>query len=238
MCTATFLPLSKTSFVLTHNRDEHMDRKTAILPMQYEHFQKKLVYPKDATANGTWFIASESTFAICLLNGAFTKHIAKPPYAKSRGLVPIEFFEYNNVQEFINNYSFSNIEPFTLIIVESTDAECILQVLRWDAHQLHLEALDASKAHIWSSATLYNAQQVHQREEWFHTWLTQYLKPTAEDIIQFHKFGPASGQEGFIIDRPDNKITVSLTCLHRVNNHQSNMQYQDLVMHTGNTINW
>nr|MBP6455490.1 NRDE family protein [Chitinophagaceae bacterium] len=84
MCTVSFLPVNKTSFILTHNRDEHINRGVAFLPIFYEISSNKIVFPKDSKANGTW-ISTSKNYSLCLLNGGFEKHKHEPPYKHSRG---------------------------------------------------------------------------------------------------------------------------------------------------------
>jgi uncharacterized protein with NRDE domain len=118
MCTVSFLPKKGNSFILTSNRDEDMLRQTALPFQKYSLNNKSLYYPKDPKAGGTWIATEPNSFTVCLLNGAFKAHTPNPPYNKSRGIVLLDFFKYNNQYDFIKQYDFSNIEPFTLLFVK------------------------------------------------------------------------------------------------------------------------
>jgi hypothetical protein len=238
MCTATFLPLSKNSFILTHNRDEHIGRKLAAIPKIYDIKDAKILYPTDTHANGTWIVTSTNNYTLCLLNGGFIKHESKPPYRLSRGKVVLDFFDFNNVASFIANYNFAGIEPFTLILIESKD-QIILHEIVWDGCQIHANLLDAATPKIWCSTTLYSLGQRNQRTKWFTNWLenrcANYVLTNCADIITFHKNKPDIKLEGFLIEREDNKITVSISCVFKTID-QVQMIYEDLIQKTKNTI--
>lgn len=67
MCTVTYLPIGKSSFILTSNRDESQQRKIAAPPEKYSIYDTNVYFPKDTDANGTWFAAAETKFTLCLL---------------------------------------------------------------------------------------------------------------------------------------------------------------------------
>ena len=75
MCTITLFPLSgiKKGFVLTSNRDEVSGRQT--LPPDFsENKGRKMLFPKDGVAGGTWIGVSDRQRLVCLMNGGFEKH--------------------------------------------------------------------------------------------------------------------------------------------------------------------
>ncbi|MGB1206542.1 MAG: NRDE family protein [Chitinophagales bacterium] len=225
MCTVSFLPMANGNFILTSNRDETRLRKT--LPPQTETTEnsKQLLYPKDEKAGGTWICASEKDQLICLLNGAFEKHKRVLPYRKSRGTVVLEFFEYENAHQFLDNYDLDNIEPFTLVIYDNG----FLAELKWDGQKKHIRNLDTAKTHIWSSATLYNDEMKVKRESWFETWLAKkpvFMKKTA---MYFHETA-GDGNEFYALkmNRFHLVETVSITCVERKNDRLE-MTYKDFV---------
>ena len=117
MCTVTFIPL-KNGIILTSNRDEHISRGLAQYPEFYLSNNKKLVFPKDSKAGGTWFISNEHGDTGILLNGAFKKHISTPPYRKSRGHILPDIFQSDSPLEALNHYNLKGIENFTIILWE------------------------------------------------------------------------------------------------------------------------
>ena len=118
MCTLTLIK-NRDQLILTHNRDENINRPAPSDPIWHTHGNKKLWYPKDEKGGGTWMACSQDSF-VCLLNGGFEKHTWNGPYRHSRGLVPIAALSFKNSSEFVKSYDFNNIEPFTLIHINGS----------------------------------------------------------------------------------------------------------------------
>jgi len=114
MCTVTYYPF-KNNFILTSNRDEHYKRKPALAPDSYIINSKELLFPKDQEAGGTWIAVSQTNVST-ILNGAFERHKHEPPYRRSRGLVLLDSFKYNNLEKFSKTYDFQGIEPLHLFL--------------------------------------------------------------------------------------------------------------------------
>jgi uncharacterized protein with NRDE domain len=117
MCTVTFIPTNQ-GCIITSNRDEKISRAKAISPQEYEIDGKKIIFPKDPKAGGTW-IAHTNNKIVVLLNGAKEKHIAKPAYKKSRGLIVLEIASGNDSLECWKNIDLTEIEPFTIVLFEN-----------------------------------------------------------------------------------------------------------------------
>ncbi|MFM8371345.1 MAG: NRDE family protein, partial [Bacteroidota bacterium] len=99
MCTVTYIP-NRSGFTLTHNRDEAPSRSSVSISQNDEGPDGQIVYPRDSKAGGTWFAVSESGKTVCLLNGAFVRHHHNPPYKRSRGLMVLDFFNYDDPDRF------------------------------------------------------------------------------------------------------------------------------------------
>ena len=227
MCVLTYLPLADEGFILTHSRDEHVARPRALTPHQYKHGGVSVVYPKDPQAGGTW-IATSAAYSLCLLNGAFENHLSQPPYRQSRGLVVLEFFDYQGVEDFVSRYAFEGIEPFTLVVVDTAQRQ--LTELRWDAQQLRGSLLDASVPHIWSSATLYPLAVRQAREAWFAEWLSEYPAYDAAAVMQFHLYGGTGDtQNDMLMNRFGQLLTQSITQIEHHADGQYSLMYQDLL---------
>lgn len=184
MCTVTFLPLKNNDFIFTSNRDETPLRKT-IAPKKYVENEVELRYPKDEIAGGTWIGTSDKQRLICVLNGGFKNHVRKLPYRMSRGIVVKEALMADDVLEYINSFDFTNIEPFTLIIVDWKNGLIAFELV-WDGMQKHLSQLK-NEPKIWSSSTLYTAEMKKEREGWFQNWLQENENYNQKDILEFHQ---------------------------------------------------
>ncbi len=205
MCTVSFIPKGN-AYVFTSNRDEHISRPSAFFPKEEIVNNKRIVFPKDPKAGGTWFAISESGAVVILLNGAFEKHVPKDNYAKSRGLVVLDIVSHNNPQDYLKEIDLIKIEPFTVLVFEKGE----LMELRWDGKNKHLKTLKSDQAYIWSSATLYDKEIIKKREELFFNFMNK-ADVDAKSIIDFHSNNHQDSQNGFIIDRQTGLKTFSVT---------------------------
>jgi uncharacterized protein with NRDE domain len=224
MCTLTYIPVHQQDFIFTTNRDEKPGR-IALYPDHYTIGNYKMLFPKDSEASGTWMLIHEKNYSLCLLNGAFEKHEHKPPYRKSRGLVVLEYAQYKNTVDFVKHYNFQGIEPFTLVII-NYDKERNLEEVRWDASSIHYRKLDAQKAAIWSSATLYSSEIADKRKEWFANW-QQQNKVNADSVLDFHRNAGEGDPENDLMMKRENGIqTLSTTQIRKID-QQIEMHYVD-----------
>lgn len=224
MCTITFFPKSNNDFILTSNRDEAPGRET-FSPEIYEEDGVQLFYPKDAVAGGTWIGVSDKKRIVCLMNGGFVAHKRKPFYRKSRGLVVKDFLKTENLKDEIEKYDFDGIEPFTAVLV-GWKTEVQLFLLVWDGTDYHFSE-EPLAPHIWSSSPLYPEILKKKREQWFSAFLLETVKPSEEELLQFHKTaGEGDLNSNLIMDRGFIK-TKSITQIVRKNENVE-MRYEDL----------
>ncbi|MGJ3233693.1 NRDE family protein [Marivirga sp.] len=212
MCTLTYLPLSEDQYILTTNRDESPDRGLSLFP-SYHHVEgKNIVFPKDPKAGGTWVATSDNGISVCLLNGANKPHEFKPPYRMSRGLVVMEAIECIKPDEFFKNYDFTDIEPFTMVVLFHDPQLRILE-FKWDGENTFLEEKDPKSPHLWASAQLYTKEAIENRNKWFQKWLRENKDFSIEAIREFHSnAGNGDLQNDMIMDRGIVK-TVSITSI-------------------------
>jgi hypothetical protein len=235
MCTVTYLPRPK-GFVLTHNRDEAPSRSPQSIVREHTPGGQVLLFPRDTQAGGTWIASSRSGLTACLLNGAFVLHRRQLPYRKSRGLILLDFFDWESSDDFFANYDLFNIEPFTLLFFDRSGGnhaipERIFE-FRWDGEQRHLKKLNPGQPHFWCSATLYPAEMQLKREMVFQDWLrsrttNEHNIPSA--VLTLHQTGSVGDIENdFVMNRAGRVQTVSIT---QINVHEKNlrMRYLDLM---------
>lgn len=221
MCTVTFVPTTK-GYILTSNRDETTLRGRALHPKEYIGKSKKLVYPKDPKANGTWIIHDYSNCAI-LLNGAEEKHHHQNDYRKSRGLILLDIFDCTNPLESWKEIDLKNIEPFTVVLLFENN----LYQLRWNELEKSLIQLSISEPYIWSSSTLYTKEVRKNRETIFFNHLKE-TNYTAKEILDFHQFKDDNNEnDTIVIKRNEHLKTVSITQF-KIENNTINTTYIDL----------
>ncbi len=223
MCTVSFVPV-KDSYFITSNRDEKYSRKPAIPPAFYEFESGKLIFPKDGDAGGSWIALHENGNVGVLLNGAFEKHISRPPYRLSRGEIFLCIITSDNPVRRFDRLNLERIEPFTLVIIDKGDLyEC-----RWDGNTKFCSQLRNYRHHIWSSATLYETEMVKKREQWFAAFLNKNPIPTQEDILYFHRFsGDGNKNYDLQMKRDGLYSTVSITSI-LLTADRGSMKYRDL----------
>ena len=224
MCTVTYIPQSEDSYILTSNRDE-APKRAAIGLEELDFGHKKILFPRDPKANGTWIASSNTNQLVCLLNGAFEKHQHKPPYKMSRGLMVLDFFKHASALHFFHDFDFEGMEPFTLIVVEQDR----LYELRWDEKKKHLKTLNPKENHIWSSSTLYPAEWKAKRKDWFTEWENNQVTVNQASILNFHKNGGESHPHfGFVMNYKDIVRTVSISSI-QMNPYAAKFRYEDLL---------
>ncbi|XHR93623.1 NRDE family protein [Mucilaginibacter sp. UC70_90] len=223
MCTVTYVP-TKSGFQLTSNRDENINRGKAVAPRTYQNGNYTLLYPKDADRNGSWIAAKNNGDIVVLLNGAFVKHKAIPPYKTSRGLVLMDIINAQNPFLFYQDIDLIAVEPFTLVLY----AQGSLYECRWDGERKHVKLLDGKDAHIWSSATLYDEVAATKRINWFNNWHKSANPDKVEDILYFHYHaGEGDDNDALVINRGGKMKTVSVTNIN-VSSQNITMTYHDL----------
>lgn len=226
MCTVTYLPFGPDHFILTSNRDETTLRKPADFPYSKSFHDKNIVYPKDGAAGGTWVAASDTNVVMCLLNGAFEKHKHEPPYRMSRGLMLMEAIECIRPEEFIKNFDFQGIEPFTLLMIYKEGVRKFIE-FRWDGANKYITMKDTYKPYIWSSSTLYTKEVQEKREALFQEWLKKNPSPDVFAIRDFHtQKDPKDPANSFLMKRDKGLQTVSTTSIELKANKVS-MVYED-----------
>ncbi len=223
MCTVSFIS-HKNKYYIVSNRDEHGSRKQALPPTVYTIHQKKIVFPKDADAGGSWIGMCENGNVCVLLNGAFHKHIPEPPYALSRGIIFLSIISSQNPLDAFSELDLLRIEPFTIVLLENGKLfEC-----RWDGIDKHQKQLNTHHAYIWSSVTLYDPAMILQREQWFESFLQKITSPTLHDILNFHTFaGEGNCHTDLLMNRNDQMLTVSITGME-ISPDFGIMEYHDL----------
>ena len=224
MCTVTFIPKPNNGFILTSNRDEAPGRDT-FSPEIYNEDGVQLLYPKDALAGGTWIGVSQMKRTVTLMNGGFIAHKRKPPYRKSRGVVVKDFLKTEDLKAEVENYKFSDIEPFTAIIVEWKQDIQLFQLV-WDGLNFHFSE-EPLAPKIWSSSPLYPENLKKKREQWFSEFLFEKVRPSEKELLNFHKTaGEGDLNSNLIMDRGVVK-TKSITQIVKKNDTVE-MYYEDL----------
>ena len=207
MCTVSFVK-SFDKIIITSNRDEKVLRPCAIPPQNYIVKGKKVVFPKDPKAGGTWYVVDENGTVLVLLNGASEKHLVELTYRKSRGLIVLDLIGSVSPKDFWEEMDLDNIEPFTLVLFQDQQ----LFQLRWNGETKEATELNCDEKHIWSSSTLYPAGIRKQRSNAFYSFLDNNDVISENEMYQFHRYAEVENQEnGLVINRNNELKTLSIT---------------------------
>jgi len=224
MCTVTYIPKDEEGFIFTSNRDEAPKRSATEIATEIIG-NKMVKFPRDAYAKGTWIAISNTNQLVCILNGAFVKHKRNLPYRMSRGKMSLDFFAYKDVDEYIGQFEFEGMEPFTFIIFDNGE----LYELRWDEKKLSKKNLDTNKSYLWASCTLYDESWQHKRQKWFDDWKATKPEIIQDNIIAFHKnAGDGNPEFDLIMNRQNIVRTTSITSI--INTGVSmKLRYEDIL---------
>lgn len=180
-------------------------------------------YPLDEESGGSWIALSDTGKSVCLLNGAFEPFVHNPPYRQSRGQVVMDAVLKTNNENFLQEYLFDGIAPFTLLIFEKDE---FVQLV-WDGNEKHITSLSSQHPQIWSSVTLYPPHVRESRKKLFEQWLTEHNEYNREMIVEFHQLAPGDKHNDFVMNRNDMVRTLSITSIE-LNQNTASMLHLDL----------
>jgi len=226
MCTVSFVA-ANDKIIITSNRDEAVLRP-ALKPAEYLVNGRKILFPRDPQAGGTWFATNEKSDVIVLLNGAAEKHKHLFNYRKSRGLIVLDLISSESAIQTWREIDLDNIEPFTLVLFESGK----LYQLRWDFSEKETVVLDTAKNYVWSSSTLYPNEIREKRSQWFYSFLETKSDVNENEMFNFHRYTEDKNPEnGLVIDRNGQLKTLSITQAV-IENQSLKMMHFDLIDQT------
>lgn len=226
MCTVTYVPLANDHFFFTTNRDEAPGRSPQTLHRDTLG-RTTAVFPRDKGAGGTWIAVSADGRLACVINGAFEAHRHQPPYRRSRGLMALDFFHFTDAEQFARRYTFTGMEPFTLVIINQGQ----LLDLRWDGRRLHRRDFARDAYHIWSSPKLYPREIRRKREQWFAEWQSRHPHPGIEDVRHFHAQAGEGDPHNDVVMNRNNVVRTVSTTLIDASPQAWNMYHHELLSH-------
>ncbi len=222
MCLVSYTP-TKEGYLLCSNRDESPLRHTNVLTKKEISDLLTIVSPMD-TRGGSWIFSASDGRTICVLNGAFKRHRRLVPYRLSRGIMMRHYFDYPSTKDFIANFDFNNIEPFTMVIVDSKG----IYEFRWDGFIKHVEILNKNKAYNWSSCTLYDDEVILKRQVEFNRLLSE-SSSRINELKKIHLEGKiGDSTNDFVMDRNGIVSTISLTQVEKLEKSIS-IYFNDLI---------
>ncbi len=137
----------------------------------------------------------------------------------------LDFYAFASAKHFFQQYTFNQMEPFTLIAWEQQQ----LYEFRWDGTKKHLHTPNPSLPHLWASSTLYPESIQQKRQHWFRNFLNQQSVYDSASIVHFHKTaGDGDPLNDLVMNRNNIVCTTSITMIE-YHTGKLNMQYYDLL---------
>jgi len=149
MCTVSFLP-NKHGFYLAMNRDEKLDRFTALPPTIVDLTERRAVFPREPEG-GTWISINDAGICFALINW---HRIACAPSRSnvSRGEVVKALAARSSTEEIANGLAalpLRRLRPFRLIAINSSKKK--ITESRWNGKQLTTSKHAWERRHWFSS---------------------------------------------------------------------------------------
>ena len=212
MCIISFYK-QNNQLILTHNRDESIDRIASNHILERSWEGKKYFAPVDEEKQGTWIFYNDDYLA-CILNGGKEKPITfQSSYRKSRGIVLLDIMKYDSVEEFVEHEDLSGIAPFTIFVNDLKNKKTFL--LFWDENRLDVNDLSDQNFVFRCSSTLYSLEKMRELENIFIKF--KHISP--EEIFELHN--SIKMNDGDVVQ---GKATTSITQIF-VNESKISMKY-------------
>lgn len=226
MCLLTYVPNNEGGFCLASSRDEDLGREKAILPREKVIAGKVVLFPKDPRGGGTWMAWTKKE-TIVLLNGALENHKKKTSYKHSRGLVILDYFKYSDVNEFLREYVFNELEQFRLVIIDNRREGNIVEII-WDGVNAVAKEFPHDVPKLWCSATLYDVQAASFLQIAFDKFVERMVSGELE-LYDFHAENTYQN-----VDHPE--VATLTICHSKINKDIVQIFFHDLTVDSKKNI--
>jgi hypothetical protein len=149
MCTVSFVPKS-TGFYLAMNRDEKLDRCTALAPAVVDIGCQRVVFPREPSG-GTWISVNDAGVCLALINWHRIERQPKSDIVSRGEVVKTLSGEScaDEVAQGIGKLPLRKLRPFRLITI--TPAEKLVTEWRWNLQCLTKHDHEWRQQHWFSS---------------------------------------------------------------------------------------
>lgn len=148
MCTLSFVP-TENGYCAAMNRDEHLERETALPPRLLRGGNLMAIYPQEASG-GTWIASNECGITLALLN--WNLPLRGMDRRRSRGcLIPQLIVNRDSVdlEEALNSLRLDGLPPFRLVGIIPREQE--LREWQWNTTCLEQTSFSWHARHWFSS---------------------------------------------------------------------------------------
>jgi transport and Golgi organization protein 2 len=220
MCTVSLLPTAQ-GFYLAMNRDEKLDRFTALAPAIAELGSRRAVFPREPTGD-TWISANDAGVCLALINW---HRVAREPQndVVSRGEIVRALAGKSSADEIANGVMklpLRKLRPFRLITI--VPSERLAAEWRWNLERLTMGNHQWQRQHWFSSGFNEGRAELERRrvcdaahdQQGSLNWLRRLHRSHA----------PKRGPFSICMHRPD-AATVSYTEV-AVSERRATMRYK------------
>jgi Transport and Golgi organisation 2 len=222
MCTISFLP-NTHGFYLAMNRDEKLDRFTALAPAIADIESRRAVFPREPTG-GTWISANDAGVCMALINWHRIECEPKNDVV-SRGEVIRELTgksTADEIQDGITRLPLRKLRPFRLIAI--VPSKKLVAEWRWDLKRLTRHNHAWQRGHWFSSGFDERRAELERQRVCAATYNRQ-LRGSLRWLRRLHcSHSPERGPFSICMHRPD-ASTVSYTEV-AVSRRRATMRYK------------
>jgi hypothetical protein len=222
MCTISFLPHAR-GFYVAMNRDEKLDRLTALPPKIVDLAGRRAVFPREPTG-GTWVSTNDAGVCLALINW---HRIAREPKHDlvSRGQIIRELAGKSSADEIANGLMklpLRKLRPFRLIAI--VPSEKIVIEWRWNLDWLTMRNRQWQRQH-WFSSGFDESRAELERQRVCDAAEDQRMTGRLKSLRQLHRsHAPKRGPFSICMHRAD-ATTVSYTEIF-VSRRRATMRYK------------
>jgi hypothetical protein len=208
MCTVSFLPKAQ-GFHVAMNRDEKLDRFTALAPAIADLQSRSVVFPREPSG-GTWISANDAGVCLALLNWHRVERQPKHDVISRGEVVRTLASEscHDGIAEGIAKLPLRKLYPFRLIAI--VPSEKLVIEWRWNLKRL-TRRNHAWRPQHWFSSGFDERRAEFERQRVCDAAHNQRSTESLEWLRQLHcSHSPKRGPFSICMHRPD-ASTVSYT---------------------------
>lgn len=221
MCTVSFLPHAR-GFYVAMNRDEKLDRLTALPPSIVEIAGRRAIFPCES-AGGTWVSTNDAGVCLALIN--WHRIQREPKHDLSRGQIVRELAgksSSNTITNGVMKLPLRKLRPFRLIAI--VPSEKIVIEWRWNLDWLTMRNRQWQRQH-WFSSGFDESRAELERQRVCDAAEDQRMTGRLEWLQQLHRsHAPKRGPFSICMHRAD-AATVSSTEIS-VSRRRATMRYR------------
>ncbi len=214
MCTLSVIELPQSGYRVVHSRDEQRSRGQAYPPAERVINGKRVWYPTDSDAGGTWVVCDADGVTTGVLNFNCAKR-RNPNPTQSRGEIPLMMIEHSDLEsmlEMLQGMDLSVYATFTAFAIKPTASGVQALIVEWDANELRVvRTPDQDFEPIVVASSGLGDEFVQVRVPLFEQMVAADPTPESQDAYTWHRWDDRP-EYSVLMSRKDAR-TVSITTI-------------------------